>query len=128
MTNRSNTDLDILASVERGFPYDRYPALVTALGQSARRVNVLLGISARTVGRRRRQGRFTPAESDRIVRIERLWTSTVAVFGEAGMARGWLAGSKRELGGRSPLELLTTETGRGIVEQMLERIEVAFDL
>ena len=127
MTNRSDTDLDILASVERGFPYDRYTALVTALGQSARRVSVLLGISARTVGRRR-QGRFTPAESDRIVRLERLWTSTVAVFGEAGMARGWLAESKGELGGRSPLELLTTETGRGIVEQMLERIEVAFDL
>lgn len=128
MTTGNLPDLKTLAAIEQGLRYDRYPTLVAALGLPARRINALLGISARTVGRRRRQGRFNPAESDRIVCLERTWQLVLAAFGEVGMARGWLGEPKRSLGGRSPLKLLATETGRGIVQGILERIEVAFDL
>ena len=113
-----------LAAVEAGFPYARYRALLSDLGLPAARVERALSISARTVARRRHQGRFTVQESDRIHRLELAWRATLATFGEVGAARGWLETPKEQLANRAPLELLATEVGGRLVERMLSGIEV----
>jgi putative toxin-antitoxin system antitoxin component (TIGR02293 family) len=116
-----------VAAVEAGFPYARYRALQRELGLPAVRVERALALSARTVGRRRRQGRFTPQESDRICRLERAWRAALARFGEVGAARGWLATPNERLGGRDPLELLATEAGGGAVASLLATVGVSGD-
>ena len=119
----SRLDLETVAAIEAGFPFERYSSLVASLSLPATKVNKLLDFSERTLGRRRGQGRFSAAESDRIRRLERLWETACEIAGDAATARGWLTVSDERLDGRTPLELLKTEAGSRVVEAMLGRFE-----
>ena len=45
------------------------------------------------------------------------------VFGDPGKARDWLNHPRVQLGGRTPMEMLVTETGARRVEELLTQIE-----
>ena len=82
-----------------------------------------LVIPRRTLSHRRRQGEpLTTNESDKLTRVVR-----VAALGEENVqdeekAHGWLRDPNRALGGERPLDLLETEGGARLVEQVLGRI------
>ena len=61
-------------------------------------------------------------ESDRLARFIRVFDHTVRVFGDPEKARRWLSKPKHLLEERSPLQLLRTETGAHMVEDMLWQI------
>lgn len=124
MMDATTAALEVLAEVEAGLPYERYRALLADLDLPAARVARALSLSARTLGRRRRAGRFGVWESDRIRRLERIWRAALAQFGERGAARGWLETSKQRLGGRAPLDLLATEAGGRVVAALLAELAI----
>jgi putative toxin-antitoxin system antitoxin component (TIGR02293 family) len=77
----------------------------------------------RTLSRRRRQGELlSPVESDRVQRLERVWTHGTRVFGSEEKFLRWLRQESRALGG-SPVTLLESETGAHLVEEELHRID-----
>ena len=81
-------------------------------------------IAPRTFSRRKKaKESFKPDESDRILRIARLFDRAVAVLGSASEARSWLKTAQRALGQRTPLEFMATEIGGREVEDLLGRIE-----
>lgn len=110
--------------IRKGLPYDALEGLMGLLGLSLREIAGLLLISERTLARRRRQGHFTQAESDRLVRLRRLVEEAVDAFdGHREEAVEWLRMPKTLLSGETPLQHADTEPGLRAVEDMLSVIQ-----
>lgn len=113
------------ADVRSGLPYERLDALVTELGLAASTVARVLGISERSLARRRAEGRLGPVESDRLWRLRYVVDQAVEAFdGDREEARRWLTSARRALGDDTPIEHLDTEPGARRVEQMLAAMDL----
>ncbi len=78
----------------------------------------------RTLARRKeRNENLTVAESDRVLRLERISEMADRVFASHEKAQRWLRKESRALDGARPIDLLQSETGAHIVEQELHRID-----
>lgn len=112
------------SAVRQGLPYRNLNHLVAALGLTLAEAAGLLLISERTLARRHAEGRLTQAESDRLVRLERLAADTVEAFdGHVAEAKEWLTTPKALLGGETPLRHADTEPGLRAVREMLAVIQ-----
>jgi len=81
-------------------------------------------IPARTLKhRRQRNESLSMDESDRLVRVARLYELGVKIFGNPDKARRWLSKPKRRFDGRSPLLMMRTSLGGIGVEEMLYQID-----
>ena len=78
------------------------------------------------VHRKTRREPLTHDESDRAVRIARITSLAEEVFGDDAKASRWLRKAKTRFGGRSPLEVLRTEAGARLVEEMLLQLDYGF--
>ena len=81
-----------------------------------------LVIPRRTLANRRRLGRLSPEQSDRLLRVARLIAEAIETFGSREKASTWLRRPTTLLGGRAPIERLDTDTGCREVETALGRI------
>jgi len=70
--------------------------------------------------------RLSPAASDRLSRIDRIYTLAADVFGDSDKAAQWLKRPSRALAGEQPLKLLDTDAGTQQVERELRQIEHGF--
>lgn len=114
---------DLAQLVRKGLP----AAAVTALAGRLRLGNSFLsrklGIPQRTLTRRLSHASFlTPAESDRTVRMARVYANAVEMIGDEEKAIEWLRTPNRALGGERPLDQLDTDMGSRMVEDILGRI------
>jgi putative toxin-antitoxin system antitoxin component (TIGR02293 family) len=82
-----------------------------------------LGISARTLRRRRETGTLTPDESDRLVLLAEIVVRARQALDGAEAVREWLRTPHSMLGGESPLYHMDTVTGMEEVKTMLDHIE-----
>jgi putative toxin-antitoxin system antitoxin component (TIGR02293 family) len=73
--------------------------------------------------RKSRHQLLSKEESERAVRAARVLARAQAVMGDQKSALEWLRAPKRRFEGRAPLEMLRTETGGRLVEQMLIQID-----
>lgn len=84
----------------------------------------LIRVPARTLSRRKEEGRLDAEESDRLLRASRLFAKAIELFeGDVDGARDWLSRSQPALGGARPLEMATTEVGTREVESLIGRLE-----
>jgi putative toxin-antitoxin system antitoxin component (TIGR02293 family) len=114
----------LLRRVERGLSFRTFERLRRNVALTPAQLLEVVQIPQRTLTRRRHEGRFTAEESDRLVRVSRLFARAVELFdGDAEAARKWLSGSQPSLGGAVPLELARTELGAREVETAIGRIE-----
>jgi putative toxin-antitoxin system antitoxin component (TIGR02293 family) len=114
---------DLAQLVRRGLP----ATSVTALGEKLELGNTALsrklGIPIRTLTRRLSHGaRLTAAESDRTVRLARVYAGAVEMIGDESKAAEWLRTPNRALGGERPFDQLDTDVGARTVEDILGRI------
>ena len=65
-------------------------------------------------------------ESDKAVRVARLTSLADEVFGDDEKAGRWLRKPKQPFDKRCPLEMLRTEAGARIVEEMLLQLDYGF--
>jgi len=72
----------------------------------------ILGVTERTLQRRQTEKVLTKEESDRVVRLAKLYESTAKVLGDPGEARAWLHHASIALGNRTPLEMMDNVMGR----------------
>lgn len=116
--------IGLVRRVEEGFPYRALERLRTNMGLSREAVADIVQIKARTLDRRRERGRLEPEESDRLLRVARIFGRAIGLFeGDAGAAKRWLSSPQRTLGGATPLEMAKTETGAREVENLIGRLE-----
>lgn len=115
---------EMVHKIEQGFDYGCVNAFVDATGLSVKKVAELTHIAPRTLTRRQAERRFTPEESERLLRISRVFDQAVDLFeGDVDRARAWLERPQPALGGRVPLEFASTEVGAREVEMLIGRLE-----
>lgn len=113
-----------IESIRRGFSWSMAGRFQRDLGLNDRDFAGFLGVSSRTLTRRRQgAGALDKVASDRLYRIMRVMKLSEQVFQDAASGLRWLRGEQPGLGGRVPLELLDTEPGFEAVETLLQRIE-----
>ncbi|HEY7390986.1 MAG TPA: antitoxin Xre/MbcA/ParS toxin-binding domain-containing protein [Bryobacteraceae bacterium] len=114
---------DLARLVRKGLPAISVTALAEKLHLGNRVIGQKLGIPQRTLTRRLSDAsRLTPAESDRTVRMARVYANAVEMIGDREKATAWLETPNRALGGDRPLDLLDTDVGTRMVEDVLGRI------
>ncbi len=107
---------------EKGLPLSAFDRLQERLGVSAGELAAVVQIADRTLRRRRKEGRLRTDESERVLRIARLFDRAADVLGTPERARKWMRMSLPALGGKTPLEYADTEPGAREVENVLGRI------
>ena len=119
------TDQDLARLVEGRIPLSALESM-TRHGVSSDEIYSLI-VPRRTLAHRQnRQEPLTHEESDRAVRIARIVSLAEQVFGEDENAARWLREPKTRFEGRTPFELLRTEAGARLVEEMLFQIDYGF--
>jgi putative toxin-antitoxin system antitoxin component (TIGR02293 family) len=117
---RSDRDLALL--VEKRLA----PATVEALlrgGLSDAEIYSLI-VPRRTLAHRiAKHQSLSKEESDKAVRVARITAMAEQVFGEPARAWRWLRKPKRQFDSRSPLEMLATEAGARLVEELIIQID-----
>lgn len=110
--------------VEEGFSYGALERLRKNVGLSTDAVADLARIKRRTLDRRKERGRLGPEESDRLLRVTRVFGRAIGLFeGDVGAAKRWLSSPRRALGGAAPLDMAKTEVGAREVEDLVGRLE-----
>ncbi|MFO1034820.1 MAG: antitoxin Xre/MbcA/ParS toxin-binding domain-containing protein [Hyphomicrobiales bacterium] len=83
-----------------------------------------LVVPYRTMARRvARKEILTQAETDKAIRLARIVQEADRVFGNAGKADRWLRTPLKQHANQSPLDLLVSEAGTMLVEEVLGQID-----
>jgi putative toxin-antitoxin system antitoxin component (TIGR02293 family) len=114
---------DLICQLKDGLPVQSLISLSTHLGVSENRLATTVNIAQRTLTRRKKEGRLRTDESERVLRIARLFERAIEVLGNEQNARRWFQSKVRGLSYKTPLEFADTEPGAQEVEAMLDRIE-----
>jgi putative toxin-antitoxin system antitoxin component (TIGR02293 family) len=120
--SRIRSDRDLATLVEKRLPPSAIQSLVRG-GLSDAEVYRLI-VPRRTLAHRiAKHQALSQEESDKAVRVARVAAMTEQVFGEPERAWRWLRKPKRQFGGKTPLEMLATEAGARLVEELVARID-----
>ncbi|MGI9139870.1 MAG: type II RES/Xre toxin-antitoxin system antitoxin [Gemmatimonadaceae bacterium] len=116
-------DLELVEAVRDGLPASLVVRAIEQEHLSAAEVDRLI-LPRRTLSHRLRapQGRLSQAESDRLTRVIRAISFATETLGSAEKSHRWLRKPNKALGNRPPLDLLDTDGGARLVEQVLGRI------
>lgn len=94
-----------------------------ALGFTRAEIDALV-IPLRTLQHRRsRREKLSVEESDRVLRLARVLSQAEVVYESRERALAWLRRGNPRLRGRNPLEMLKTDTGSRLVEELLIQID-----
>jgi putative toxin-antitoxin system antitoxin component (TIGR02293 family) len=111
-----------LETVEAGVPVATMARFVTASGMQLKDLYEVV-IPARTLKHRKaRKEPLTSDESDKLVRLIRVYDQAVRVLGEKEQALFWLSEPKKRFEDRTPIQMLRTDLGGRMVEEMLGQI------
>ena len=116
------SELDWVRAIQSGLSPAAVDAAVEELCFTPAEIERLV-MPRRTLAHRRANGQaLTREESDRLARITRVALTTQEVFGNAEKASTWLRRPNRALLGSVPIDLLDTDDGARLVEQVLGRL------
>lgn len=119
---RAFSDRELVHAIENQLPLETLNRLKRH-GLSSDEIYALI-INPRTLKHRRSKKQpLSREESERAVRVSRILTTALAALGEEQAALNWLRAPKRRFEGRTPMDLLSTETGGRMVEEMLIQID-----
>lgn len=121
---RSCDTAALMKRLDDGISYAAFERLKRKLGVSSKELGDAALITQRTLARRKKAGRLNPDESDRLVRVSRVFSRAIELFGgDAEAARSWLMRPVLALGGAVPFGMLKTEVGAGEVERLITQLE-----
>jgi putative toxin-antitoxin system antitoxin component (TIGR02293 family) len=121
---RSFDTASLLKRLDVGLSYAAFERLKRRLQVSSQELADAALINRRTLARRKSAGRFGPDESDRLVRIARVFSRAIELYdGNEESARTWMMRPRRALGGPTPFEMARTEVGAREVERLIHQLE-----
>jgi len=119
---RFASELELAALAERGLPLTTVSRM-TKHGLTRDEVHALV-IHRRTFKHRKSSHqKLSREESDRAIRTARILARAQATFGDSDAALEWVRAPKVRFEGKSPIQMMSTETGGRLVEQMLVQID-----
>jgi putative toxin-antitoxin system antitoxin component (TIGR02293 family) len=114
-------DVDIDRLIGDGLPVDVIDALIVGKTVTPDEVRRII-MPPKALSERRRKGGLTPEQSDRVIRVARIFAEALETFGSREKALTWMRRACSVLGGKAPVDLLDTEEGARMVESLLGRI------
>jgi putative toxin-antitoxin system antitoxin component (TIGR02293 family) len=112
-----------LTAIEAGVPLVAITNFVAQSGLQLKDIYQVV-IPARTLKHRReRKEPLNLDESDKLARLMRVYEFAVKVFADKEKALRWLNKPKHRFAERTPIQMLRTELGGRMVEEMLGQIE-----
>jgi putative toxin-antitoxin system antitoxin component (TIGR02293 family) len=119
-----DSEVDLIERLEKGLTITAVQYLRAGAPLSDAETYDLIA-PRRTLSRREAPGQtLTPEEADKTVRVARVTARAQLAFaGQPKYAAQWLREPKSHFGGRTPLEVLSSESGALAVEEMLLGIE-----
>ena len=119
------SDEDLARIVETRLPTKVVKALIES-GVYDTEVYALV-IPRRTLAHRMaRREPLSQDESDRAVRVARITALAAHVFNEPGRAWKWLRKPAKRFDHRTPMDMLRTEAGARLIEEMLYQLDEGF--
>ncbi len=116
--------IGLMPLIRSGLPSAALERMARHLDLSAVATIESLGLAKRTIARRLHEHKpLSTEESERVVRLARVFAEAEHVLGEEAEARRWMRKPNRTLGGETPLHLLDTDIGASAVFEELGRIE-----
>ncbi len=107
-----------------GFPFGTLEKLRQHTGLTMDVVLSLVRIPARTLARRKVDGKLSPDESERVYRVITVFREIIKLFdGNTNSARKWFESPCRALGAKTPQEMIVTEVGAQRVLTIVGRLE-----
>jgi len=113
----------LIESLRAGFPMSEFTQLLDLLKTPEEELARYLSMSQATLHRRKKSGKLTTPESERIVRFARLFGLSMEVFETKEATREWLKTPNPGVAGEPPLSYADTEFGAREVEYLLGRID-----
>ncbi len=92
----------LFSRIKQGLPVSSLTRLSKQLGVSEKRLLVVANIPQRTLTRRKKEGRFKPDESERVLRLARLYEHAMKVLKRKESGQQWFQSSVKGLGGQNP--------------------------
>lgn len=118
----AESEQKIVKIVETGLPLNVVSRLIEH-GLAKDEVFAIV-INPRTLKHRKsKKQRLSREESERAVRAVRIISKAQSVLGNLEKALKWLRAPKKRFEGRTPMEMLLTEAGGRLVEQMLIQVD-----
>jgi putative toxin-antitoxin system antitoxin component (TIGR02293 family) len=109
--------------IRTGLPAGAFAGVAKALSLTIDELAAKLGISPRTLrDQRKRIGRLSVENTEKLVRIARIHQLARKVFTTDQAVSQWLAATAPALDGLKPIDLLDTDTGAREVEAVLNGI------
>jgi putative toxin-antitoxin system antitoxin component (TIGR02293 family) len=119
---QTRSEQDVVRLVESGLPLAVLNRLMHRGLSKAEVFDVI--IPARTLKHRKNKRQpLSKEESERVVRTIRILATANAVLGDDNSALAWLRSPKKRFEGRAPIQMLATEPGGRLVEEMLIQID-----
>jgi putative toxin-antitoxin system antitoxin component (TIGR02293 family) len=115
----------LMDRLDAGLPAQTLKRFKVATGLTDDQISSLLRIGGRTLTRvKGSRARRLPADlSDRLYAIASIYALASAVLGSHEAGIGWMSEPQFAFANRPPLDLLSTELGRGQVRELLNQIE-----
>ncbi|HET7024346.1 MAG TPA: antitoxin Xre/MbcA/ParS toxin-binding domain-containing protein [Gemmatimonadales bacterium] len=121
---RARSPLAVAEQVSKGIGYEAFEKLRGVIELPAAELARLVNIPSRTLHRRKIEKRLHADESDRLVRLSRVFAEAIALFeGDREEARRWFSSPAPALGDRTPLSMTSTDVGAREVEALIGRLE-----
>jgi putative toxin-antitoxin system antitoxin component (TIGR02293 family) len=121
---RAKGSMQLVQAISNGFSFVTLERVRKETGLPMEQLAASIGMSPRTLTRRKKEKKLSASESDRLVTVSRLLTQAVELFeGDKEKALRWFMQSNRALGKLTPLEMAATETGAREVENLIGRLE-----
>ena len=112
-----------LQIVESGLPVEMLSEFVAATGVQWKDIFETV-IPARTLKHRRANLQLLSRdESDKFARLVRIFDQASTVLGGSSKALAWITKPKKRFGSRTPMQVLATDFGGRLVEEMLGQID-----
>lgn len=114
----------LIEIIGKGLPFSAFERLQRNTGFSNEQLLDLLQIPRRTLARRKASGKLSAEESDRLVRLARVYGRALFFFdGDAEAATNWLTAPQYAFGGVRPSEMVRTDVGAQEVETLIGQLE-----
>ena len=123
VTGPEPTLTQLIQLIEDGLPISDFKKLQGSLDLPDKDLAKYIRIPKSTLALRKKRGKFSFEESERLLRRQRLFEKARGVFNSAELAKKWLKQDAYGLGDIPPLEYAATEIGAREVEDLLGRME-----
>ncbi|MGJ7515146.1 antitoxin Xre/MbcA/ParS toxin-binding domain-containing protein [Pseudomonas baetica] len=110
--------------IHQGLPFEHLDLIASLLQVPRGVISKAICVSHTTLARRAKAGRFTTAESDRLIALVAIFEGALSLFeNDVAAATGWMNSPVQGLGSKRPIDMLGTRVATKAVVDLIGQLE-----